>query len=208
MDLQLHAERGREDLFSHPPPPTHPSPIHAKKRLYHRLPRRQNLRQMGEVLQEALAAAVRLPKGRTLPGAGGPHRRPSGQALAVRARPTAPTRSGAAGGHQGNLSPGHRAPPRGWAEAKPSHGPVGGPGSVEPMAGQGRAVRSWRLALLRHGWGRDSLLPLNTSSAAGSGHSFQWQVPSEYWHFLCFWVVLVAVRVHRRSIANMSWQEH
>lgn len=141
---------------------------------------------MGEVLQETLAAAARVPKGRTLPGARGPHGCPLGQALAVRAHPTAPARSGAAGGHQGNLSPQHRPPHRGWAEAKPSRGPVGGPSSVEPMVGQGRAVRSWRLALLRPGWGRDSLLPLNTSSTAGSGHSFQWQVPSEYWHFLCF----------------------
>ena len=32
---------------------------------------------------------------------------------------------------------------------------MAGPGSVGPMAGQGRAVGSWRLALLWHHWGRD-----------------------------------------------------
>lgn len=42
--------------------------------------------------------------------------------LAVRACPTAPSRSSAAGG---SLSPGHQALPWGWAKARPGHHPIG-----------------------------------------------------------------------------------
>lgn len=41
-----------------------------------------------------------------------------------------------------------------WAEDRPGRGPVGGPSSAVPMAGQGRAVGSWRPALLWHWWDR------------------------------------------------------
>lgn len=47
-------------------------------------------------------------------------------------------------GDPGSPSPGHRVPPWGQvhAEAGPGHGPMGGPGSRGPMAGQDRAVGS------------------------------------------------------------------
>ena len=55
-------------------------------------------------------------------------------------------------GHRDSRSPMHQAPHWGWgwAEAGPGHGPVVGPGSAGPIARQGRAVGSWRPALL---WG-------------------------------------------------------
>ena len=81
---------------------------------------------------------------------GAPHGGVAGQGLAARARPTAPATSRVAGAHQGSPSPTHGAPRwgRGRAEARLGRGPVGGPGSARPMAGQGRAVGSWRPALL------------------------------------------------------------
>jgi len=50
-----------------------------------------------------------------------------------------PSEEGAASRHRG--SPGYQAPPWGrrQAEARPGCGPLGGPGSAGPMAGQGRA---------------------------------------------------------------------
>lgn len=67
------------------------------------------------------------------------------QALPTRPCPTTPLRSRAIRGNQG--SPSIRHLPGG--RARLGHGPVGGPGSAGPMAGQGRAVESWRLALLQ-----------------------------------------------------------
>lgn len=58
-------------------------------------------------------------------------------------------------GTGGSPSSGHQAPPQGQgrAEAEPEHGPVGGLGSLGSMAGQDRALGSYRLVLL-YCWGR------------------------------------------------------
>jgi len=50
-----------------------------------------------------------------------------------------------------------RAGPCGQAKAGPEHQPVSWHISVDPMAGQGRAVGSWRPALLQCHWGGDCL---------------------------------------------------
>ena len=66
-------------------------------------------------------------------------------------------KSGVTRGDTGSSpSPRHRAPPPGQEQSKagPRCGPAGGPGSAGPMTKKGRAVGSWRLALLDHGWGR------------------------------------------------------
>ena len=65
----------------------------------------------------------------------------AGQGPTARARPITPARSRAAGGHWG--SPSHQAPSWGWGQAEFSR--------VQGRAGQGRAVGSWRLALLQQG---------------------------------------------------------
>jgi len=71
------------------------------------------------------------------PGSQGPSHRPSQEEGSQGGTRTAP-----AIGHL----PGDRD--------RQGHGPLGRPGSMGPMAGQGRAVGSWRAALLRRRWGR------------------------------------------------------
>jgi len=89
---------------------------------------------------------------------GHPYGGPSGQGLA--ARPVPPPQPGA--GQPGDT---RAAPVPGIGHlpwSGPSHhGPVGEPGLAEPTTRQGRAVRSWRPALLWHRWSRESLLPVN-----------------------------------------------
>lgn len=69
-----------------------------------------------------------------------------------------PAKSSAVGGHWGRPSRRHRAPPWGWGQgrgqARLQHAPLGGSGSAGPMAGQSRAVGSWKWALLWHHWYR------------------------------------------------------
>jgi len=79
---------------------------------------------------------------------------PSGQGLASRAGPTASAR-GEQPGAPGQPQPQHQGPPgTGSAKAGLGCGPTGVPGSEEPLARLGRAVGSWRLALLWLCWGR------------------------------------------------------
>lgn len=79
----------------------------------------------------------------------------SGQGPVARACPTPPARSRAAGdtGAAPVPSIGHLHGDR----PRPGQGcvPAGGPVSVWPMAGQGRDVESWRLAMLPCCWGWD-----------------------------------------------------
>lgn len=68
----------------------------------------------------------------------------AGQGLADRACPTTPARSRAARGHQGNRSPGHRAPSWGGVRLRPGQdtGSWIAPARWDPMAKQWRAVGS------------------------------------------------------------------
>lgn len=61
------------------------------------------------------------------------------QALPTRTCPTTPPRSRAIRGNQGSPRIRHLPGDR----ARLGHGPLGGPGSAGPMAGQGRAVGTW-----------------------------------------------------------------
>lgn len=70
---------------------------------------------------------------------------------------TTPAKTRAARRHQGSLSPGHQALPRGQDEAGLGCGPVGGPAQLGSWPG--RSVGSWRLALLQHCWLQGLMAP-------------------------------------------------
>lgn len=150
-----------EQMTFFPSSASHSSLSHAKKRLYHSLPRQQKWWQMREVFQETLAATVRVPQGWVLPAARGS---PWGSTMAGPGNqgcPTSLARNSAAGGPTNIPKTRHCACPWGWPKAGPSCGLMGGPGVVEAMARQGGAVRSWRPTLLLCCWRRDCLLTVN-----------------------------------------------